>query len=375
MMSGASGNAIGHGEHRRKAPTDGSLRMTRTRLVIGAVVLLLLAALGFMWASSRTPRVEILTVQRADAVRALAANGRIRPRQSVEIRAQVAGNVLDLPYNVGDRVVAGAIIARLDDGPQRAAVAEAGAAAAAQEAVLAQARRDLTRFSSLGEFVTRQRVEQARLSVDQGTRDLQRLRASRAQALELQARFAVRAPFAGVILDRPVDPGQTVGLDTTLYRLANLTAPEITAEVDEVYAAALRTGTIGLVELAGYERQLRAEIIHIEPRVDEATGAREVRLRFVDPLDVAPAGQTVSINFVVERRAHAISIPRSAILTPDSNPHVRIVDKDGRVADRPIAFVDWPTATVIVTEGLEPGLRLLANPNAAQPGTRVEAKR
>ncbi len=349
--------------------------MKGRRLIIAGAALLLLGALLVFLLAPRPIEAEIRVVERATAVRALAVNGRIRPRQSVEVRPPVAGTLTQLPFDVGDRVGAGTVIARIDDGPQRAAIGEAQAAVSAQEAVVEQARRDLARYQALGEFVTRQRLEQARLAVEQGARDLQRLRASAAQAREVQQRSVLQAPFAGVILERPVDPGQTVGTETVLYRLANLDSPEIMAEVDEIYAAELRPGTMGLVELSGTDRRLRARIVHIEPRVDESTGAREVRLSFVDPIDFAPAGLTVTINLIVERREDALSIPRGAILDPDSNPRVRIADSDGVVSERPIRFLDWPAPDVIVTAGLEPGDRLLVDPATAESGKRVRAAR
>jgi HlyD family secretion protein len=337
-------------------------------------VLLLAIAAGVFLLLPRHAEVDTLTLERADAMRTLAVNGRIRPRQSVDVQSPVAGTLIALPFDVGDRVAAGATIARIDDGPQRAAIAEATAAIGAQEAILAQARRDLARFEALGQFVTRRQVEEARLAVQEGTRELQRRRAARTEAEEVQQRSVVRAPFGGVILERPVDRGQTVGPETILYRLADLAQPEISAEVDEDYAVELRRGTVGLVELAGRQRRLRAEVAHIEPRVDEATGAREVRLRFLDPPGAAPAGQTVSVNLVVERRPQALSLPRASILQPDSAPRVRIVDADGRVAEQAIRFIDWPAAEVIVTQGLQPGVRVLLDPSAAEPGERVKSR-
>lgn len=321
----------------------------------------------------RAEQVQVITIKRGDAVQALAVNGRIRPRLSVDVKSPVAGTLLELPFEVGERVTAGTVLARVDDGPQLASIRETEAMISAQEAIVAQARRDLKRFEALGDFVTRQRVEQARLAVVQGTRELQRLRAARSEAREVQQRFIVSAPFPGVILERPVDRGQTIGPDTILYRLADLTAPEVSTEVDESYAAQLRAGTIGLVELAGQDQPLRAQVVHIEPRVDEATGSREVRLRFIDPIDFAPAGQTVSVNLIVSRRTSVISIPRGAILDPDSNPRVRFIEDDGKVAERVIRFLDWPAAQVIVTRGLDPGMRILANPEEGSPGTRVDA--
>jgi RND family efflux transporter MFP subunit len=178
-----------------------------------------------------------------------------------------------------------------------------------------------------------------------------------------------------VVLERPVDLGQTVSTETVLYRIADLQAPEVTAEVDEIYAATLRPGTSALVQLAGRSERLAAKVVHIEPRVDEASGGRDVRLRFDAPLDSAPAGETVAVNLLVERRAGAISVPRSAILAPDSNPRVRIVDAEGRVREQAIRFDDWPADKVIVTQGLAPGERLMLDPDAAAPGTRVKIAR
>lgn len=346
--------------------------MTKRALLLWLGAIAIVAIAGALLLLPRNKAVEVVTIERADAERTLAVNGRIRPRQSVDVQSPVAGTVLELPFDVGDRIAAGVAIARIDDGPQRAAIAEATAAIAAQEAVVAQARRDLERFEALGEFVTRRQVEEARLAVEQGTRELQRLRANRVEAREVQERYVIRAPFAGVILERPVDRGQTVGPETILYRLADLAAPEITAEVDEAYAVELEPGTPGLVELAGRSAPLSVRLEHIEPRVDEATGAREVRLRFLDAVDFAPAGQTVSVNLIVERRRQAISIPRASILQPDSSPRVRIIGEDGRVAERAIRFIDWPAAEVTVLEGLAPGMRVLADPASASVGDRVK---
>jgi RND family efflux transporter MFP subunit len=349
--------------------------MTRRRLAIWGAALAVVGLLALLLLMPRPAQVETMSVKRAEAVRVLAVNGRIRPRQSIDVKSPVAGTLLTLPYDVGEQVAAGAPLARVDDGPQRAAIAEAAAAVSAQEAVVAQARRELARFEALGEFVSRRQVEAARLEVVEGARELERRHAARVEAQEVQQRYVVRAPFSGVILERPVDRGQTVSPETVLYRLADLTAPEVAAEVDEIYAVELRTGMSALVVIAGRERPLRAEVAHIEPRVDEATGAREVRLRLLDPLDNAPSGQTVSVNLVVERRAQAISIPRAAILSPDSNPRVRVIGDDGRVAERRVRFIDWPATEVIVTAGLEQGTIVLADPLAAAPGERAEPAR
>ncbi len=336
-----------------------------------AMAALALAIAGYWLFAPRGQAVATLTVQKAPADRVLAVNGRIRPRLQVDIRPSLGGELVALPFDVGDRVAAGQVIAKIDDAPEQAAIVQAQASVATQQATLAQARRDLARFVALGQFSTKREVEQRRLTVLEGERELSRRQAAVVQASELRDRRVLRAPFAGVILERPVDPGQTVGLDSVIYRLADLSSPEISVEVDEVYAAEIRPGMDATMAMPGQRRPLKAKVLHIEPRVDPATGARAVRLGLTGGAVDAPSGLTVTVNLLIERRNDAISVPRSALISSGTTTKVRIVGTDNVVTERRVTIIDWPADSVIVTQGLQPGTRILADPGSAAPGDRV----
>ena len=347
------------------------MKMKARKLFLAALATIVLVSAGYWLLAPRGKEVATFVVKTAPAVRILAINGRIRPRLQVDIRPTLGGELVALPFDVGDRVVAGQILARIDDAPETAAIAEAEASVQTQQATLAQARRDLARFEALSQFAIRRDVEQRRLAVVEGERELSRRRASVMQARELRDRRVLRAPFAGVILERLVDPGQTVGLESVIYRLADLSSPEVTIEVDEIYAAEIRPGIEAMISLPGQNRQLRAKVLHVEPRVDPATGARDVRLGLFDAAIDAPSGLTVTVNLVIEKRDRAISVPRSAIIQSGSGAKVRVIGDDNVVIERPISFVDWPAEEVIVTSGIKPGERILADPDSAQPGEKI----
>lgn len=351
------------------------MKLNRKFSYLALLGLIILVALGYWAFAPREPLVATIRAEQAPASRILAVNGRIRPRLQVDIRPALGGELVLLPFDVGDRVAMGQVIARIDDGPETAAIAEAEASVQAQQATLAQARRDLARFEALGRFATKREVEQRRLAVEEGARELNRRRASVVQAREQRDRRVLRAPFAGVILERPVDPGQTVGLDSVIYRLADLSSPEVTVEVDEIYAAEVRPGMEARISLPGQGRELRARVAHVEPRVDPATGARDVRLSLVDAAVDVPSGLTVTVNLVIEQRERAISVPRSALIVSAGGAKARIVGADGVVAERSVSFIDWPAEEVIVTSGIKAGERYLADPNAAQPGEKVRVAR
>jgi HlyD family secretion protein len=114
-----------------------------------------------------------------------------------------------------------------------------------------------------------------------------------------------------------------------------------------------------------------AKVLHVEPRVDPATGARAVRLGLAGAATDAPSGMTVTVNLLIERREGAISVPRSALIPSASSAKVRVVGTDKVVIERAITFIDWPAEAVIVTGGLVPGERILTEPDSAQPGEKV----
>lgn len=340
-------------------------------LVLAALAAVLLIAVGVWLFAPGKKDVVAVIVQSGPAQRLLAVNGRIRPTLQVDIRSVTGGDLVLLPFDVGDQVQKGQILARLDDAPETAAIAEGQAAVDTQQAVLAQARRDLARFAALGEFATKREVEQRRLAVVEGDRELTRRRAAVVQAQELRDRRVLRAPFTGVILERLVDPGQTIGVETIIYRLADLSKPEVAVEVDEIYAGEIRPGMAALIRLSAQAKPIRAYVSHVEPRVDPATGARDVRLVLGGQAMDAPSGLSVSVNLVIEQRDRAISVPRSAITQSRGATRVRVISADGVIADRTIEFIDWPAEQVIVTRGLKAGEHILADPDAAQAGETV----
>ena len=347
------------------------MKISNRSIWLVALAIIVLAGAGYWLLVPREKTVGAVEIKAAAAERILAVNGRIRPRLQVDIRPTLGGALIALPFDVGDRVTAGQILAKIDDAPEAAAIVEAQASVATQQATLAQARRELARFVALGQFASRREVEQRRLSVVEGERELRRRQAGVAQAAELRERRVLRAPFAGVILERPVDPGQAVGLESVIYRLADLSSPEVNIEVDEVYAAEIQPGMQATLTMPGQAGPIKAVVLHVEPRVDPATGARAVRLGLSGAAIDPPSGLTVTVNLLIERRENAISIPRSAVIETGNAAKVRVVGKDGVVTERVISFIDWPAESVIVTGGLKPGERVLIEPDLAQPGEKV----
>lgn len=310
----------------------------------------------------------------APASRVLAVNGRIEPVLQVDVKPSVGGQIKDVAAEEGHVFKAGDILATLDDSQQRAVVAQSASALDAANAQLQQAKTNLDRSKSLGESIARKDLDAAQLAYDTAQNDVSRLSAARDQALSLLAEYVIRAPFDGTILSRGIDPGQVVDPSTVLFAFADLTHLRAEASIDELYSAQIARGLKTTLQPSGYGRILSGSVSFVSPTVDTSTGGRLVRVSIDDAGGLTlPVGLTVTLNITVDQQSAAITVPRSAIVASDKGPAVFVID-NGRAALKPIEYIDWPAARVIVTSGLTAGTVIITDAKNIVAGSLVSAK-
>jgi len=322
----------------------------------------------------RPHKVEVASVQLQPAERVLAITGRTRPQVTVTILPRVAGQVVRLTKEEGDRVTQGEVIALLDAAAPSAAVEQSASVVSAQERVLVQAEREYERAQSLQArgLITIKAFEDARFALDQAKVELARLQATRREVATRLQDTRMLAPVSGVVLTRPVDVGQVVSTTSTIYEIAPLKDVEIEAEIDEQFLSEMREGMKALIGVAGISSPVAATLYYISPKVDPRIGGAKVRFRFDEPVNDLRAGVTVDINLVVEKRDSALTVNRAQILGRDAAAAVLVV-ADGVVERRPVGYVEWPSTRVIVTEGLKAGEQLVLTPRADLVGKKVHA--
>jgi len=199
------------------------------------------------------------------------------------------------------------------------------------------------------------------------------LEAAKAERAAISARnseFTIRAPIAGIVLVRPIDNGQVISAETTLFQLGSVGRIEIRADVDEAYADVLQPGMSARAALSGSDYVFQVRLLKVSPRVDATTGGRLVTFVPNEAMDI-PFGRSADITIVVERREAGISVPRQAVIDAATQPKVFIVDRDGRVQIRPVQIADWPSQNAIVENGLAGGDRVVLMPAETKPSARV----
>ena len=164
--------------------------------------------------SNAPVRVNIAPVEKADFPVYLTGLGNGAGLQHRVVRTRVDGQIDQIAFKEGQLVKQGELLAEIDPRPYQAALDQAKAKKAQDEANLANANLDLQRFTKLGEFATRQQTDTQRSTVAQLTAQIAADEAAISNAQTQLDYTAIKAPISGVAGLRQVDVGNIVNAST-----------------------------------------------------------------------------------------------------------------------------------------------------------------
>ena len=343
----------------------------RKLLILAGAISATLVAL-FAFYRLRPPEAVVQTISPTTVEIALAVVGRARPSDLVEIKSPNAGQVIRVFRDDGDAVLADEPLAVIRSAVEQAQndADVARAAAARAEAARAKLAFDRTRALAADGFVSRAALDEARATLLSAEAAVAAAVAQTRATAARTGEFTIRAPMAGIVLVRPIDNGQVVSAETTLFQLGSLQGVEIHADVDETYADALQPGMSARASLSGSQSQFTAHVIEVSPRVDATTGGRLVKLA-PDTTTSIPPGRSIDVTILVATRRNAIVVPRQAVLDATTAPKVLVVDAGNIARARPVKVAAWPSSNAIVEQGLAAGDRVIMIPDAIEISTKV----
>jgi len=326
------------------------------------------------WLLLQPAEVAIVTLAPLPVEIALSVVGRVQSRNTLDVRSQNAGQIVELLHDEGEVVAKGAALALIRSDVEAAEVGAMSAREQGARAEFARVQVVLTRTETLAAkgFASRAALDNARAAAKSAQAALAAAASDRRAASARLGEFTVRAPMAGIVLLRPVDSGQIVSPTTMLFQLGSADAREIEAEVDEAYADDLRPGMAARAAPSGSDSTFTARITEISPRVDPATGGRSIKLAPAAGIALPP-GRTVDVTIIIGVRAGALLVPREAIIDAGTNPRVYVVDEGGTVDERSVKLDSWPSLNAIITDGASAGERIVLSPAKTRPSARVRA--
>ncbi|QUT05240.1 efflux RND transporter periplasmic adaptor subunit [Sphingobium phenoxybenzoativorans] len=326
-------------------------------------------------AAAVAPVVTVVVPGQSSVQRTVSATGSLAAR--VEMPVAVVGEggqVVSVLVQPGDWARAGQTLAVIERSVQSEQIRSLAAQVevARADAKLAQA--ELERAKAL---VGRGFISKADIDRRTATRDAAdaRVNVAIAQLGEQRARTGrldIRAPAAGLVLTRTVEPGQVVAAGTgVLFRMAKGGEMEMLAQVSEGDLARLKVGIPATVTPVGGAKSFTGHVWQISPVVDPLNrqGIARVALKF-DPA-LRPGGFAgVSI---VSGSGDAPLLPESAVQSDDKGNYVYVVDGANKARRQDVTIGQVSSAGVAITSGLTGREKVVVSAGAfLNPGQLVK---
>lgn len=329
---------------------------------------------GGAWASGPID-VVAMTLQPQSAPVSLEAMGELRAVRQVTLSPEIAGRVVSIAFQPGQRVRDGAQLVLLDDAPEQADLAAAKASAAFAQQQFARASELASTGAMSGEILQQRQAERDQTA---------------AQVQQLEARIRqkrIRAPFAGELGLRQIDLGQYLTPGQAAVTLTDLEQLYVNFDVPQQELARVRVGQAIHVSVDTPDAQpVPAVISAIEPQVGRDTRNATIQATVQNKSRALQPGMYVTVAVSLPVQADALILPTSAVMTSASGDAAVVVrelsaEKSGkaeivpitvgrRIGDQVIVARGLKAGDVVVTEGqlrVRPGADLRVVDKAAAP--------
>jgi len=336
------------------------------RAVVLGAALALAAGLGACkqeeQAAEAPQPVRIMTVTSEPLAKASTYVGTVKARYESDLGFRVGGKVIERLVNVGDAVVAGQELARLDVTDLRLGYEANEAERAAARSNLTQAFAAERRGKDLLDrgHISTAIYDQRKAALDEAQGRLERAERNVALSRNQTEYATLRADQAGLVTALPVEVGQVVTAGQLVVRLARNGDREVVVAIPEVRLADIRQ-TRTEIELwadAG-KRRYPGRLREVTPQADAVTRTYQARFTIDAPDNAAVLGMTANVITTSGDATRMVRVPASAIINNGDGVAVWIVEDGTRVKRRPVTVQAFGQQEALVTSGLAEGERIV----------------
>ncbi|GAA3996324.1 efflux RND transporter periplasmic adaptor subunit [Sphingomonas humi] len=326
----------------------------------------------------QAPTVTVIVPGRSQVARIITASGALAARRDQPIGAAgQGGRVTAVLVDAGTWVRAGQVLATVDRSVQVQTTAQLAAAVESARANAALAQNEYDRSASLvgRGFVSKADLDRKKAARDQANAQV---RVAQAQLGATRAGIGlldIRAPSAGLILQRNLEVGQVIGAGSqSLFRLARGGEMEMRAQLSQQDLAAIRVGMPASVTPIGSTSNVSGSVWQVSPVIDPQSRQGEVRIAIPYSSGIRPGGFAEAR--ISTGATTAPLLPQSAVLSDNDGNYVYIVNEKNEAERRnvKVGTVDESGATILSGLTGQEAVVLSAGP-FLNPGQKVNPKR
>ncbi|MCB1506046.1 MAG: efflux RND transporter periplasmic adaptor subunit [Hyphomicrobiaceae bacterium] len=305
------------------------------------------------------------------------AVGEIRPRQESSIGFRVSGKLVSRAVDVGVRVKAGDLLARLDEQDFRNKLRSAEADVSSAEAVLVEAKSAEDRLKQLLEkgVTTRSNYDAALRNLRSAEAKLESAKAALSLANDQLKYSELNADFDGIVTAVGAEPGQVVNVGQMVVKLAK---PDEVDAVFNIAESAFRDRKqtdrpeLFVSLLSDPKLTAEAKVREVSPVADAVTRTYQVKATLKNPPPAMRFGASV-VGRLKEKTAPVVILPSGALYDQNGKPAVWAYDpKTSQVDLKPVVVSRFEADRVILASGLDKGeIVVTAGVNRLQKGQTV----
>jgi multidrug efflux system membrane fusion protein len=338
-------------------------------------------------ATRKTPpaiAVDTAAVTHANVPIYLSGLGTVQAFYTVTVTARVDGELQKIGFTEGQTVHKGDLLAEIDPRPNQAAYEQAMATKVKDAAQLANAKRDLERYTILQpqDLASKQTVDTQRAMVDQLNAQLQVDQAVIDNARTQLDYTRIVSPINGRTGIRLVDPGNIVhaAATTGIVVVTQVQPISVIFTLPEenlvAVSAALSAGpvTVTTVSRDGGTELDQGTLSLIDNEIDQTTGTARLKATFSNLHNTLWPGQYVNARVLVRTDRNVLTLPTAAVQLGPNGPFTYVVKSDSTVEVRQLKIGDESGGLTVVNTGLALNERVVtSNQYRLQAGVHVRA--
>jgi len=292
-------------------------------------------------------------------------------RQST-VSAQIAGRIVDIRFDVGDRVRKGDVIVRIDERSATQAVAASEAQVRESEAALVNARAQYERTKQLfaQKFISQSALDKAEADYKAAESRMKATLAGAGVAATERSFATIVAPYEGIVSARHIQLGEMATPGKPLMTGFDPASLRVIATVASARIGEIQSGGKVRIEVPSAGKWIEAKGLTVVPSADPRTHTTQVRIGLPDNVSGIYPGVFARAHFVVGRAAR-LMIPRESVVYRSEVTAVYVVGEGGTPQLRQLRL---GTATdergIEVLAGVKPGERVALDPVKAGMGAR-----
>jgi multidrug efflux system membrane fusion protein len=319
--------------------------------------------------NASTEAVPILAVpaRSADVPVYLDGVGTVKALNTVTVRPQVDGKLINISFTEGQEVAKGTVLAKIDPVTYQAAYDQTIAKKAQDEALLANARLDFDRYTRLAatNAINKQQLDTQKSLVSQLEAQVRLDQAAIDNARAILSYTDIIAPLTGRTGIRLVDEGNLVkASDTTgivvitqvrpisvFFSLPQQDLPDLNKGLTE---GPLPVDAFGADNKTALDK---GKVLVIDNQVDQTTGTVKLKAEFPNAdLQLWP-GQFVNVRVLIDTLRNVVVVPTAAVQRGPNGTFVYVVKDDNTVTVRPVTLTQQDDLRSVVRTGLQAGER------------------